>query len=147
MPKKADTEKEAKFIEAYTSGNTIANATQSAIKAGYKKSPKQWGNHLKDKFKDEIRKAHESNLAEASGVAINELTSLLKDESSRIRLDACKHVLDVNNFTSQTINLNVEKSPESLDRDALIDKITSLAEKVPHLKDKILQNSKQDTKH
>ena len=46
----ADEKKEKLFVEYFTSGETLANATKSAQKAGYNKNPSQVGYYLKRKY-------------------------------------------------------------------------------------------------
>ena len=46
----ADEKKEKLFIEYFTSGDTLSNATKSAQKAGYNKNPSQMGYVLKKKY-------------------------------------------------------------------------------------------------
>ncbi len=89
MPKKIDKEKEMKFLEYFTEGDTQGNATQSCIKAGWDKdkSPRQMGAYLKKKFSKEIREKNEERISSTSGMAISVLQDLLRSEQDSVRLN------------------------------------------------------------
>ena len=55
MPKRIDKEKELKFIEYYTEGETAGNASKSAQKAGWTEDSRQMGYYLKNKYVAEIK--------------------------------------------------------------------------------------------
>ena len=112
MPKKIDKEKEQSFIDAFCEGDTAGNATQSAIKAGWSKdkSPRQQGAYLKKKYTKEIREKNEERITSTSGMAISVLQDLLRSEQDAVRLNTAKLILELGNFSSQTINLNVDNT-------------------------------------
>ena len=138
MPKKIDKEKEQSFIDAFCEGDTAGNATQSAIKAGWSKdkSPRQMGAYLKNKFKQEIRERNEERISGTSGIAISVLQDLLKSDQDAVRLNAAKLVLDLSNFSSQTINLNVDNTNQKSD-DELISELNTLMQTVPNFAPKM----------
>ena len=138
MPKKPDREKELKFIDAYTTGDTQGNATQSAIKAGFpeSKSPRQQGHYLKRKLSKEIREKNEDRINSTSSSAISVLQDLLRSEQDSVRLNTAKLILELGNYSSQNINLNVDKTSEKSDAE-LIAELKVLMANMPSLKQKI----------
>jgi len=140
MPKKIDKEKEQAFIEYFTEGDSAGNATKSAIKAGWSKdkSPRQMGAYLKNKYLNEIRQKNEERISGTSGLAISVLQDLLKSEQDSVRLNTAKLLLELGNFSSQTINLNVDNTHQKSD-DELIAELNDLVKTIPNLQPK-LQN-------
>ena len=141
MPKKIDKEKEQAFIEAFCEGDTANNAVQSAIKAGYSKDMKgirSMGSYLKKKYSKEIREKNEERITSTSGLAISVLQDLLKSEQDAVRLNTAKLILELGNFSSQTINLNVDNTHSKTD-DELIKELQGLMKTIPNFEPK-LQN-------
>jgi len=140
MPKKIDKEKEQAFIEYFCEGDTAGNATASCIKAGWSKdkSPRQMGAYLKNKYLNEIRQKNEERISGTSGLAISVLQDLLKSEQDSVRLNTAKLLLELGNFSSQTINLNVDNTHQKSD-DELIAELNDLVKTIPNLQPK-LQN-------
>ena len=138
MPKKIDKEKEQKFVEYYCEGDTQGNATQSCIKAGWDKdkSPRQMGAYLKKKYAVEIREKNEERISSTSGMAISVLQDLLHSEQDSVRLNTAKLILELGNFSSQTINLNVDKMSAKTD-DELISELQTLIKTIPNLDPKL----------
>jgi hypothetical protein len=135
MPKKIDKEKEEKFIELFCDGETAGNATQSCIKAGWSESskPRQMGAYLKKKLQAEIRKKQEERISSSAGTAISVLQNLLHSEQDAVRLNTCRLILELGNFSSQTINVNVDKTVTKSDEE-LISELQSLLASNPDLK-------------
>jgi len=140
MPKKINKEKEQAFIEAFCEGDTAGNATQSAIKAGWDKdkSPRQQGSYLKKKYTKEIREKNEERITSTSGMAISVLQDLLHSDQDAVKLNTAKLILELGNFSSQTINLNVDNTHQKSD-DELIAELKDLVKTIPNLQPK-LQN-------
>lgn len=141
MPKKINKEKEQAFIDAFCEGETANNAVQSAIKAGYSKDMKgirSMGSYLKKKYSKEIREKNEERITSTSGLAISVLQDLLKSEQDAVRLNTAKLILELGNFSSQTINLNVDNTHQKSD-DELIAELKDLVKTIPNLQPK-LQN-------
>ena len=136
MPKKADYEKEEKFVELYTSGDSVGNATLSAKKAGWGKSPAQMGAYLKKKLHKEIRMKNEENISGTAGKAITVLQNLLNSEQDSIKLNTSKLVLELANYNNQTININVDNFNEKSDTE-LLTELSILMKETPNL----VQNS------
>ena len=138
MPKKIDKEKEEAFIECFVEGDTQGNATQSAIKAGWSKdkSPRQMGAYLKNKYRQEIRDKNEERITSTSGIAISVLQDLLKSEQDAVRLNTAKLILELGNFSSQTINLNIDKTAQKSD-DELILELNTLMQTIPNFAPKV----------
>jgi|TARA_R110000824_G_scaffold241935_3_gene430707 phage terminase small subunit len=138
MPKKIDKEKEIKFIECFVEGDTQGNATQSAIKAGWSKdkSPRQMGAYLKKKYTSEIREKNEERITSTSGMAISVLQDLLKSEQDAVKLNTAKLILELGNFSSQTINLNIDKTAQKSD-DELILELNTLMQSIPNFAPKV----------
>jgi len=134
MPKKIDKEKEQKFIDFYCEGETAGNATQSAIKAGWEnnKSIRFQARYLKNKYKEEIRKKQEERISSISGPAITVLQQLLDSEQDAVKLNTAKLILELGNFSSQTINVNVDKTKDKTDAE-LIAELKTLMETAPDL--------------
>jgi phage terminase small subunit len=134
MPKRIDKEKEEKFIDFFCQGDTAGNATQSAIKAGWEnnKSIRFQARYLKNKYTKEIRKKQEERIASTSGVAISVLQDLLHSEQDAVKLNTAKLILELGNFSSQTINLNVDKTAEKSDAE-LITELKGLLKESPEL--------------
>lgn len=145
MPKRIDKEKEEKFIDFFCQGDTAGNATQSAIKAGWEnnKSIRFQARYLKNKYSKEIRKKQEERIASTSGVAISVLQDLLHSEQDAVKLNTAKLILELGNFSSQTINLNVDKTAEKSDAE-LITELKGLLKESPEL---ALQEDDDMTKH
>jgi len=136
MPKKIDKEQELKFVEYYLEGDTAGNAAQSAKKAGWTNSYKQMGSYLKKKFAHEIREKNEDRIRSTSGLAISVLQDLLRSEQDAVRLNTAKLVLEMGGFSSQNINLNVDKGANKSDEE-LIEELQGLVSKIPALKPKL----------
>jgi len=136
MPKRIDREKELKFIEYYTEGDTAGNASASAAKAGWKDDSRQMGYYLKNKYVAEIKQKNEERISSTSGLAISVLQNLLHSEQDNVRLNTAKLVLEMGGFSSQNINLNVEKGQNKTDEE-LIEELQGLVSKIPALKPKL----------
>jgi|TARA_R110000803_G_scaffold185491_1_gene247868 hypothetical protein len=139
MPKKIDKETEMKFVEAFCEGQTAGNATQSALAAGYPKdkSPRQQGAYLKKRYATEIREKNEERISSTSGMAISTLQDLLlNSKQDLVKLNTAKLLLELGNFSSQTINLNVDKTHQKTD-DELIVELQGLMQNIPNLKPKL----------
>ena len=145
MPKKIDKEKEMKFVEFYCEGETQGNATQSCIKAGWEKdkSPRQMGSYLKKKYAVEIRERNEDRISSTSGMAITVLQDLLRSEQDSVRLNTDKLILELGNYHSQNINLNVDKMSSKSD-DELVRELQELLKTMPNLNPKL--ENKEETK-
>lgn len=153
MPKKIDKEKETKFIEYFCEGDTQGNATQSAIKAGWKDnhSIRFQARYLKNKYTAEIRKKQEERISSTSGMAISVLQELLHSEQDAVKLNTAKLILELGNFSSQTINLNVDKTKDKTDAE-LLEELQGLLKGVPELEPKLASLQEEDegedlTKH
>jgi len=146
MPKKIDKEKEMKFVEFYCEGETQGNATQSCIKAGWEKdkSPRQMGSYLKKKYAVEIRERNEDRISSTSGMAITVLQDLLRSEQDSVRLNTAKLILELGNYHSQNINLNVDKMSSKSD-DELMRELQELLKTMPNLNPKLI--NKEETKN
>jgi phage terminase small subunit len=136
MPKKISKEDEQKFIDYYLEGETAGNATQSAKKAGWTSNPTQMGSYLKKKYAHEIREKNEDRITSTSGLAITVLQDLLRSEQDAVRLNTAKLVLEMGGFSSQNINLNVDKAQSKTDAE-LIEELQGLVSKIPALKPKL----------
>ena len=142
MPKKIDKEKEKEFVEAFVEGPTAGNATAIAKKMGYK-SPKTMGAYFKNKYADEIRKRNEDRISTASVSAISVLKDLMiNSEQDSVKFNSAKLVMELGGYSSQNINLNVEKVQNKTDEE-LIQELQTLATKIPGLNNKLL-NIKED---
>ena len=137
MGKKADREKEKKFVEYFCEGDTANNSTQSAIKAGWDKdkSPRQMGHYLRKKLVSEIREKNEERISSTSGMAISVLQDLLRSEQDAVKLNTAKLILELGSFSSQTINLNIDKHQKS--DDELIAELQTLIKTIPNLNPKL----------
>jgi phage terminase small subunit len=137
MPKKIDKEKEMKFLEYFTEGDTQGNATQSCIKAGWdkNKSPRQMGAYLKKKFSKEIREKNEERISSTSGMAISVLQDLLRSEQDSVRLNTAKLILELGNYSSQNINVNLDNTNQKSDAE-LIAELQTLMKTMPELQPK-----------
>ena len=133
MPKKADKLKEEQFVNYFTDGNTQGNATKSAEKAGWTKTPAQMGAYLKRKLQVEIREKNEERIQGTSSKAISVLQSLLNSEQDSVRLNTAKLVLELGNYSQQTINLNVDNSNNKTDEELVLE-LKDLLKEVPSLK-------------
>ena len=137
---KIDREKQLKFIECYTSGSTAGNAKASAMQVGYtEKNSKKMGDYLKKKLADEIRVKQEQILIDnkqkilfQSTDAISVLSNLLHDESSTVKLNAVKMVLDYGNFGQQNLNVKLDKTENKSD-DELLAELQELLAGMPNL--------------
>ena len=136
MPKKISKEDEQKFIDYYLEGETAGNATQSAKKAGWTSNPTQMGSYLKKKYAHEMREENKDRITSTSGLAITVLQDLLRSEQDAVRLNTAKLVLEMGGFSSQNINLNVDKSTQKSDAE-LIEELQGLVSKIPALKPKL----------
>ena len=136
MPKQISKEDEQKFIDYYLEGETAGNATQSAKKAGWTSNPTQMGSYLKKKYAHEIREKNEDRITSTSGLAITVLQDLLRSEQDAVRLNTAKLVLEMGGFSSQNINLNVDKAQSKTDAE-LIEELQGLVSKIPALKPKL----------
>ena len=139
MPKKIDKEQELKFVEYYIEGETAGNASQSAKKAGWDKNHRQMGAYLKKK--------NEERISATSGRAISVLQDLLGSDQDSVRLNTAKLVLEMSGFSSQNVNLNVEKGTNKSDEE-LIEELQGLVSKIPALKPKlamIQDNTEEET--
>ena len=145
MPKKISKEDEQKFIDYYLEGETAGNATQSAKKAGWTSNPTQMGSYLKKKYAHEIREKNEDRITSTSGLAITVLQDLLRSEQDAVRLNTAKLVLEMGGFSSQNINLNVDKATQKSDAE-LIEELQGLVSKIPALKPKLamIQDNTED---
>ena len=132
----ADDKKEKLFVEYFTSGDTLANATKSAQKAGYNKNPSQMGYYLKRKYEKEIRKINEERITSVSGKAINVLEDLLYSDQDSVRLNCAKLILELGNYSSQNININMEDNKHKSDAE-LIEELQGLVAKIPALAPKL----------
>lgn len=132
----ADEKKEKLFIEYYTSGETLSNATASAKKAGYTKNPSQMGYTLKKKYEREIRKINEEKITGVSGKAINVLEDLLCSDQDSVRLNSAKLILELGNYSSQNININMEDNKHKTDAE-LLEELQELVAKIPALQPKL----------
>lgn len=132
MPKKADLEKEAKFIEYFTDGSTQGNAKASCIKAGWdkNKSPNQMGAYLRKKLSGEIRKKNEERISSTSSYAISRLQDMLNSEQDSVVLNSARLVLELGNFNPQTINLNIDDTKQKTDAE-LMEELTVLMKDMP----------------
>ena len=147
MPKKIDKEQELKFVEYYIEGETAGNASQSAKKAGWDKNHRQMGAYLKKKYIHEIREKNEERISATSGRAISVLQDLLGSDQDSVRLNTAKLVLEMSGFSSQNVNLNVEKGTNKSDEE-LIEELQGLVSKIPALKPKlamIQDNTEEET--
>jgi|TARA_R110002020_G_scaffold235171_1_gene447329 phage terminase small subunit len=154
MPKRADTEKETKFINYFCEGETQGNATQSAIKAGYNKDtkPAQMGAYLRKKLSIDIRKKNEEMIANTSSRAISVLNNLLESEQDSVKLNTAKLLLELGNFHSQNININVDDVKEKSDEELMLELKTllisnpDLREVINEQAEEVVDESEQ-TKH
>ena len=137
--KKADTEKELKFVELFA---VTGNATESAKKSGYTNNPSQMGYYLKDKLRNEIEKHRANVLFDYSGNAITKLKQLMDSESDSVKLNACKLILDITGQSAdQNINLKTSKSEyDDMSDEQLAEKIVALSLQNPFLKRKLLDS-------
>jgi len=137
MGKKADREKEKKFVEYFCEGESANNSTQSAIRAGWDKdkSPRQMGHYLRKKLVSEIREKNEERISSTSGMAISVLQDLLRSDQDAVKLNTAKLILELGSFSSQTINLNIDKHQKS--DDELILELQTLIKTIPNLNPKL----------
>jgi hypothetical protein len=137
MARKIDKDKEKEFIEAFVEGPMAGNATAIAKKMGYK-SPKTMGAYFKNKYAVEIREKTEDRLQTASVPAISVIKDLmLNSEQDSVKFNSAKLVLELAGFSSQNINLNVEKGQNKTD-DELLEELTGLVAKIPGFDTKLL---------
>jgi len=136
---KIEKDKEQSFIDCFCEGDTAGNATQSCIKAGYSKDMKgirSMGSYLKKKYAKEIRKKQEERISSTAGPAISVLQNLLHSEQDAVKLNTARLILELGNFSSQTINLNVDNIKEKTDKE-LIEELNSLIKDMPKNSKKI----------
>ena len=133
MPKKISKDQEKAFVEYFCEGTTAGNATKSAEKSGYKQNTRQMGSYLKNKLQAEIRAFNEQRIASSSGMAINVLQDLLvHSEQDSVKMNVAKLILELGNYSSQNINLNVDNIASKTD-DELIQELHTLIKDMPHL--------------
>ena len=94
------------------------------------------GAYLKKKYIHEIREKNEERITSTSGRAISVLQDLLHSDQDAVRLNTAKLVLEMGGFSSQNINLNVEKGQNKTDEE-LIEELQGLVTKIPALKPKL----------
>jgi len=133
MPKKIDVEKEQAFVDYFTEGSTQGNATKSAEKAGWNKTPAQMGSYLKRKLSAEIRQKNEERILATSSPAISVLQDLLHSDQDAVKLKAAQAILDLSNYSSQNINLVVDNVNSKTDKE-LLDELNTLLDNNPILK-------------
>jgi phage terminase small subunit len=133
MPKKIDVEKEQAFVDYFTEGSTQGNATKSAEKAGWNKTPAQMGAYLKRKLSAEIRQKNEERILATSSPAISVLQDLLHSDQDAVKLKAAQAILDLSNYSSQNINLVVDNVNSKTDKE-LLDELNTLLDNNPILK-------------
>ena len=133
MPKKIDVEKEQAFVDYFTDGSTQGNATKSAEKAGWNKTPAQMGAYLKRKLSAEIRQKNEERILATSSPAISVLQDLLHSDQDAVKLKAAQAILDLSNYSSQNINLVVDNVNSKTDKE-LLDELNTLLDNNPILK-------------
>jgi hypothetical protein len=92
------------------------------------------GHYLRKKLVTEIREKNEERISSTSGMAISVLQDLLKSDQDAVRLNTAKLILELGSFSSQTINLNIDKHQKS--DDELILELNSLMKIIPSLKPK-----------
>ena len=137
MPKKISREDEQKFIDAFVEGHNAGNATAVAKEMGYK-SAKTMGAYLKNKYSEEIRKRNEDRISSASVSAISVLKDLMfNSEQDSVKFNSAKLVMELGGYSSQSINLNVEKGQNKSDEE-LIEELQALATKIPGLNNKLM---------
>ena len=105
------------------------------------------GAYLKKKYIHEIREKNEERITSTSGRAISVLQDLLHSDQDAVRLNTAKLVLEMGGFSSQNINLNVEKGQNKTDEE-LIEELQGLVTKIPALKPKlamIQDNTEEET--
>tara|TARA_R100001594_G_scaffold150644_1_gene213037 strand:- start:2648 stop:3136 length:489 start_codon:yes stop_codon:yes gene_type:complete len=147
MPRVADLNKEQKFIEYFTDGSTASNATASAKKAGYTKNPSQHGYWLRKKYEKEIRSINETKITSTSSLAIDVLKDLLvNSEQDSVKLNTAKLLLELGNYSSQNINLNIDDVKSKTDEE-LIQELQTLVAKVPNLKTKLQFADEKNVAH
>ena len=124
--KRADWEKEEKFIEHYV---MTGNATQSCIKAGYKKeNSAQMGYYLKSKYAKEISEKQRDELMSMTGKSIDVLKHLLDNQSASVRFQSAKLVLELAGYKQENINLNIDKSSNELSNKSDSELMSDLSE-------------------
>ena len=105
---------QADFIHHFSQ---TGNATQSAIKAGYKKTNADiMGYQLKERYKKEIQEEVNKQLSSSVPMALSRIVSLIntaKQES--IQLQASKDLLDRAGY--QAVNLHQDVTNEKSDQD------------------------------
>ena len=147
MPKKADLEKEAKFVEFFCEGDTQGNAKASCIKAGWDKdkSPSQMGSYLRKKLSNEIRKKNEERIASTSSYAISRLQDMLNSEQDSVVLNSARLVLELGNFNPQTINLNIDDTKQKSDAE-LMEELAVLVKDMPGFAPKLQEIKEKKSK-
>ena len=104
--KKADWEKEQKFIDNYIMSG---NATQSCVKAGDKKeNSAQMGYYLKTKLSKEIAERQRIELNAMSGHSIRVLEELLQNDSASVRFQSAKLILELSGYREQNLRITHE---------------------------------------
>jgi phage terminase small subunit len=115
--KKADTQKEEKFIEHYA---MTGNAKESAIKSGYKESSAtSMGYYLKQKLAIPIQQKQTERINSISGIAISTLEQLLNSEQDSVKLNTAKLILELGGYNKQNINLNIESKEQKSDEELI----------------------------
>jgi len=113
--KKADTQKEEKFIEHYA---LTGNAKESAIECGYKESSAtSMGHYLKKKLATAIQQKQTERINSISGIAISTLEQLLNSEQDSVKLNTAKLILELGGYNKQNINLNIESKEQKSDEE------------------------------
>ena len=135
MAKRPDKEKEQKFIENFCEGDTQGNATKSCVKSGWRKdtNPAQMGAYLRKKLSTEIRERQEDRISGTTGTAISVLQDLLHSDIDAVKLNTARLILELGNYSSQTINLNVDKIGSKTDKE-LVEELQSLLKDMPNLR-------------
>ncbi len=136
--KKADKEKEEKFVEQFV---VSGNAKQSCIKAGYKESTAiQMGYYLRKKFINEIEEKQRDRLNSMNGIAIGVLQDLLTSQQDSVRLNTCKLILECNGISGDTnMNIRFKDKDSGKTDEELVDELANLYKELPELKEKLLK--------
>jgi len=122
--KKADTQKEEKFIEHYS---MTGNAKESAIECGYKESSAtSMGHYLKKKLAVPIQQKQTERINSISGIAISTLEQLLNSEQDAVKLNTAKLILELGGYNHKNINLNIDTHSEQKTDKQLVDELQIL---------------------
>jgi hypothetical protein len=93
------------------------------------------GAYLKKKFSKEIREKNEERISSTSGMAISVLQDLLRSEQDSVRLNTAKLILELGNYSSQNINVNLDNTNQKSDAE-LIAELQTLMKTMPELQPK-----------